>query len=194
MKEYNDDKKMRILDAAAELFAERPFHKVLLSDVARAAAVGKGTLYLYFESKDELYVSVLFREFSDLVHRLHEKLSRNEPPLEQMQCVVKELVKQLYDNATFFELLRGVIVNCNDRGEWHAKRLELQTLIKGVIQRGIEDGSFKDANPMLTAQYIPGIIRSVCLFRPENVNAETILQHATTFVLNGLRATEYDPQ
>ena len=57
MKEYGD-KEQRILDTAADLFARQPFHKVLLSDVARVASVGKGTLYLYFKSKEDLYFAV----------------------------------------------------------------------------------------------------------------------------------------
>ena len=60
----------RILDAAAELFATRPFHKVLLDDVAVEAAVGKGTLYTYFENKESLYLAVIDSSFEKLVDQL----------------------------------------------------------------------------------------------------------------------------
>ena len=48
MRTQDDDKKMRILEAARALFITLPFHKVLLSDVARSAGVGKGdTLFVF---------------------------------------------------------------------------------------------------------------------------------------------------
>ena len=188
MKAYSDDKQTRILDAAAELFASRPFHKVLLSDVAKAASVGKGTLYLYFESKDELYLAVLFREFAGLVDRLRAQVSQADGPAdEQMACAVREIVRHLFGKAVIVELLRGAVVNCPQTGEWNEKRLELRGIIEAVIQRGIAQGVFEDEHPRLTAQYIPGLIRSVCLFRPEGTDAETVCRHAEAFVLKALR-------
>lgn len=52
MQVQDEEKRLKILTAAAELFAAQPFHKVCLSDVAEAAAVGKGTLYTYFNNND----------------------------------------------------------------------------------------------------------------------------------------------
>lgn len=188
MNEYNDDKQQRILDAAAELFAARPFHKVLLSDVARAARVGKGTLYLYFDSKDELYLAVLFREFSGLVDRLRNQLDRDEGPAdEQMAAAIREIVQHLYGKGSIVELLRGAVINCPKTGEWNEKRLEMREIIAGVIRRGIRQGLFEDEHPLITAQYIPGLIRSVCLFRPELTDVDTITRHASGFILRGLR-------
>ncbi|HCX95501.1 MAG TPA: TetR/AcrR family transcriptional regulator, partial [Spirochaetaceae bacterium] len=108
MRNSADEKYDRILDAAAALFARHPFHKVLLSDVARDASVGKGTLYLYFKSKEELYFAVLFRGFSNLVNRLRETLSTStSDPEAQLGCIVREMVNKLYASETITELLRG---------------------------------------------------------------------------------------
>lgn len=188
MTHYDKDKKTRILNAAAELFADKPFHKVLLSDVARAAAVGKGTLYLYFKSKDDLYLAVLFRGFSRLVDKLKKQVERNDAPADsQMKAVVEELFNHLYDNAVFFELLRGAIVNCPNDGEWNEKRIEMRSIIETVIRNGVAQGIFADDLPQLSSLYIPGIIRSVSLFPPEGVGREAILEHAKQFVLRSLQ-------
>lgn len=188
MEEYSDDKQNRILDAAANLFASRPFHKVLLSDVARSARVGKGTLYLYFDSKDELYLAVLFREFAALVDRLRRLLENEDAPADQQMAeAVSEIVRHIFHKAAIAELLRGAVVNCPNTGKWTGKRLELRDIMAELIERGIRQGIFADENPKLTAQYIPGLIRSVCLFRPEGDDAEAISKHATAFVLQGLR-------
>ena len=55
----HDDKRQRILAAATAVFAERDFHRVQVSDVATRAGVGKGTVYLYFPTKDDLHRAAL---------------------------------------------------------------------------------------------------------------------------------------
>src|SRR3984957_16208709 len=52
-------KRQRILDAALKLFAHEPYQAVTMDRVAEAAGVAKGTLYLYFPSKDALYLGIL---------------------------------------------------------------------------------------------------------------------------------------
>lgn len=54
-----DDKRQRILAAATAVFADRDFHRVQVSEVASRAGVGKGTVYLYFPTKDDLHRGAL---------------------------------------------------------------------------------------------------------------------------------------
>lgn len=61
-KSENEAREQRILDAAAELIIHYGYDKTTVSDIAAAAGVSKGTIYLHFESKDELFEALLFRE------------------------------------------------------------------------------------------------------------------------------------
>lgn len=184
---YSDDKKTRILDTAAELFANHPYHKVLLSDVARGASVGKGTLYLYFKSKDDLYFGVLFRGFSILIETIQRFIEAEDRPAdEQLSGVIRIIAERLYNKAIYMEMLKG-ITRCPATDEWHDKLLELWDLLEVVIRRGIEQGLFEDSNPRLTAQYIPSVLRSVCIIRPQDMEIEAICNHACAFVLRALK-------
>ena len=188
MKPLNIEKRERILDAASDLFGTRPYHKVLLSDVASTAGVGKGTLYLYFESKDELYLSVLFRGFAQLLERVREKLASGEgSPEAQLTCIIRELVQRMYGCSVITELLRGAVVGFPSDGEWADMLKELRALVETVIRRGVEQGVFEDTHPALTSQYVPGLIRSVSQFKPENVEVDTVFEHARDFILKSLR-------
>jgi TetR/AcrR family fatty acid metabolism transcriptional regulator len=69
------DKRQRILDAAVRVFAKKGFHATRVSEVAKAAGVADGTIYLYFESKDELLVSL----FEDRVQKLLAFLAAELP-------------------------------------------------------------------------------------------------------------------
>ncbi|XXJ20554.1 TetR/AcrR family transcriptional regulator [Desulfovibrio caledoniensis] len=185
MKEDNA-KEQRILDTAAELFSRQPFHKVLLSDVARAAAVGKGTLYLYFKSKDDLYFAVLFREFSTLIDSMRRFLDENAlGPDEQLAGVVHILADHFHTTSFNMELLSSV-VTCPVTDEWKQLRADLWDLFGGIIRRGIEEGVFRDDAPDLTARYISGLIRAVCLFAPRDAEPDAVCRHASEFILRGV--------
>jgi len=67
------ERRQQLLDAARRLFAERGYHETTIDDITRAADVAKGTFYLYFSEKREIYVEVvksflsLIKDFADLV-------------------------------------------------------------------------------------------------------------------------------
>src|SRR5262249_56020074 len=63
-------KETAILQGAAELFAEKEFHQVLMEEVALRAHVGKGTLYRYFPTKEDLYLTTILAGWD----RLREEL------------------------------------------------------------------------------------------------------------------------
>ncbi len=189
MQVLNEKKRLKILAVAAELFATQPFHKVIWSDVAEAAAVGKGTLYTYFKSKEDLYFSVLYAGFSDLVGRLRERIGENaHSPGENMALVVGEIVGFAYQNPHHFEVMRTVSgCHAMDHAKWDNKRRELKELIESVIRRGIALGVFEDPHPELTARFIPGCVRSLMIDNIDAVDTRTFTDHILRFVLAALR-------
>src|SRR5882762_4097081 len=102
----DDKKRALILTTAANLFATQPFHKVRLDDVAAAAQVGKGTLYIYFKSKEDLYVSLVGDGFSQLVEKLRG--SADAPPKDALAEIIRQLVSFSFAHPHFFDLMRTV--------------------------------------------------------------------------------------
>ncbi|WP_034641145.1 TetR/AcrR family transcriptional regulator [Desulfovibrio inopinatus] len=186
----NDDKRMRILEAARELFTSLPFHKVLLSDVAKTAGVGKGTLYLYFKSKEQLYLAVSLTGYSAIVDRMRGHVDATmKSPEEQLIGIIKECFYALHGKQFVTELMRGTVVNCPDTAEWNQKRMEMYGLIETVLRRGVEQGVFEDVHPELTAVFVPGLIRSAILFAPDTLDVDIMCEHILNFVLKSLRKT-----
>ena len=195
MQVLDDRKRLKILDAAAELFAANPFHKVLLSEVAQTAGVGKGTLYTYFKNKEDLYLSVLYSGFADLVERMRCRLKQARiSPAENLETVICEMVRFAYQNPHLFELMRtiprhSVILDA----KWQNKRKELKDLIESIIRRGITDGVFSDPHPELTARFIPGLVRSILMETPQHVDSHTLTAHIQHFILSGLENRSKPP-
>ncbi len=182
----NDDKKTRILNTAAEFFARLPYHKVLLSEVASEASVGKGTLYLYFKSKDDLYYAVLFQGFRTMVEKMRHFIETEDLPADQLLTgVIRIIINRLYSKSINTEMLGGTMA-CPVTNEWNDMRFELWGIMETILRRGVEQDIFEDANPRLTAQYIPSILRSICLFKPAGADIESIYNHTCNFVLRAL--------
>ncbi len=185
MQVMDERKRAKILAAAAGLFATQSFHKVLLSDVAKAAAVGKGTLYIYFKSKEDLYFSVLYSGFSRLIERLRDQMDEDaHGPVGNLEIVIRETVRFAYQNPHLFEVMRTVPGReAIDRPKWDAGRRELKDLIESIIRRGIAQGIFNDPHPELTARYIPGFVRSALLDGIKTVDCEVLIDHILRFVM-----------
>src|SRR3954451_9727501 len=77
----SNEKRGRILEAAVKVFAERGFHTATVAEIARAAGVADGTIYLYFKSKDDLLLRLFDEKMTELVAEVKEALSteRNAP-------------------------------------------------------------------------------------------------------------------
>src|SRR5882762_7823793 len=78
-------KRDAILRAAIDVFAERGFFNAQVADVARAAGVAAGTVYLYFRGKDDLLVSIFERTMRDGLARVRESVADTRDPAERLR-------------------------------------------------------------------------------------------------------------
>ena len=207
MQRLDENKRRHITDAAVRLFAQRPFHEVKLDDVAAAARVGKGTLYLYFKNKHDLYVTLIQDGFAELVDGLREQLAGgaddadhgdggrngNGPRVDAWQAlerVVGELARFATSHPDLYELMRSVPLSKVRLG----KRRQLTDLIEHTIRRGTRAGVMCDPNPALTATFIPAMVRAAMLFGPKNVAADELAAHILRLLGKGLSRKEGRPR
>lgn len=82
-----------ILDAAEKVFREKGFHLATLDEIASRAGVAKGTIYLYFEDKLDLFLSAIERRFRQLIGELEGIRSRFDDPVEAVEGMIDVLFK-----------------------------------------------------------------------------------------------------
>src|SRR5205809_5666355 len=82
-------KREAILRAAIDVFAERGFFNAQVADVARAAGVAAGTVYLYFESKDDLLVSIFDRSMRDGLAAGRAAVANLDDPRERLRRLAR---------------------------------------------------------------------------------------------------------
>jgi AcrR family transcriptional regulator len=183
MQRLDEHKRACITAAAVKLFATRPFHKVRLDDVAAAAKVGKGTLYLYFKNKDDLYISVIYNGFADVLKRLREEISGvHESPWETLRRIIATLSKFAVSNPHIYELMRSVPLD-RQRAD---QRRELTELLEQTIRRGVRSGEMSDPHPELTATFIPSMIRAAMVFGPKELSEDVLTNQILRMLKQGL--------
>jgi AcrR family transcriptional regulator len=91
----------RIIDAAVQLFAERPFHEVRMDDIAARAQVAKGTLYIHYKDKEDLFAGIMNDGLKSLVERIEDCLSEEMPPAEKLLAMNRESFR-FFEHSHFF--------------------------------------------------------------------------------------------
>jgi AcrR family transcriptional regulator len=187
MQRPNEQKRKDIVDVATRLFATRPFHEVRLDDIAAKAKIGKGTIYIYFKSKEDLYEKVVREGFGTLLQRLKDRVAEPQTPSDALRQVVGELVNFGTSNRWIFQLLR--IVQSNPTGDRNvAQRMAIGELIAGIIRTGIARGEFCDPHPDLTAHFLPAMVRASIHYGPQDLSPKKVADHVYRIVAGGLKA------
>jgi AcrR family transcriptional regulator len=186
MRLRDENKRKLIVQTAIRLFSEQPFHKVRLDDVAEAAGVGKGTVYIYFKNKEELYYNLVYEGLAGLVERLRAKIAQQPTSYrENFVAIIEGLADHALSQPQLFEVMRTVAIP-DASSPWDAKRRELSELMEEVIKHGIAAGEFADAHPDRTAKYFMAMVRSVMLYGTKVTDAKDLAAHVSSTLLGGI--------
>ena len=186
MRLRDENKRRLIVQTAVKLFSEQPFHKVRLDDVAEAAGVGKGTVYIYFKNKEELYYSLIYEGFAEMVDRTAAQVS--EPGLDaaaKLRVIVAGMVDYGVHQPQLFEVLRTVGVP-DATSSWDVKRKALAVLTEKVIRDGISAGEFSESRPERIGLYLMSMVRAVMLYGPAVEDNAELTEHITGVLLRGI--------
>lgn len=143
----------RILDAARTVFFRDGFMTANLDEVAERAAVAKGTLYRYFESKADLYVAVLSQDGRQFEDRLRATVTGDLAPSEQVRRTARFYFEHWIRNREYFPIF-WALENQAVIGEIPPVVVEEVTKLWGeclriladVIAGGVRDGSFRECD------------------------------------------------
>ena len=168
-------KKMEILKAAVTVFAKKGVSNTKMDDIAVMAGVGKGTIYEYFRSKDEIFHEA-HQQFHKGVDRIINKIvqSDNSPDMK-LKMLVDTSLQLFFKKSNKISIissqeLTGILMEFWAKGirEGDKKLLDplhlkksyrkYRKLLAGVIQDGIEKGIFRKTNIHLSASLILAIL------------------------------------
>ena len=169
-------KKEEILEAASRVFAEKEFHEVLIDDVAAMAGVGKGTVYRYFRTKDELYFEALLQAFDDLSATLADAVAEETSPMLRLERIVRESLRFSWERRHLLGLLqRDERRFAMREAELRRRREGMMALVQKVILDGIERREFRGVDARIAAELLRGMIRAANCFRTEDDSVDSLV-------------------
>jgi len=193
-----EDRPREICSAALEVFAEKGFAAAKLDEIARRAGVSKGTLYLYFKDKEELFRAVVRDTVSPNVDHLRDALMSSELPFSQ---IVQMFLARLSMVAATMPLGRVVKMVIGESGNfpelarvWHDQVVSKALgVMVGLIEKAQVKGEVRPGDPRFHAFTLMGPMLMGLMYRevlqpaggaPIDIEA-LARQHAET-VLSGL--------
>lgn len=185
-----NSKRERILVSALKLFANETYQGVTMDRVAEAAGVAKGTLYLYFPSKEALYLGILSDGLQSIAERYQATMDPRVGIGERLRRAINASI-QFYDERR--DLLRLLATEeprlAEQRHrlieEWRERGFRFFT---SLIEEGIQSGIFSPTDSRLATLAILGGIRSVLLYYGSGRGVGGISHDLGDLVLQGLSA------
>ena len=181
-------KKNNIIKIAAKLFSQKSFHDVTMDEIAEKVGVAKGTIYLYFSSKDNLYLEILEHTFGSIEALLEKEVNTASLAPEKLKKVLAIVIKFYRENIDVLKILSRdethLIQEHHDLTEkWRLRRIELY---KKIINKGIKEGSFKTGNTELAALVLYGAVGAVMVFYDLEKSPEAIADELYSEIASGL--------
>lgn len=157
-------KEMEILDAAEKVFSKSGFENAKMMEVAKEVGVSKGTIYFYFDSKENLYMAITYRAFQGLIDLYNEVIMQNKDKsgLDSVMAGLRSYLEFCEENPLYSEVMLHYLafVQSTDSGtiddklsaamkdsiyfqKVHSIQSVAAKLIIGEISRGFSDGSIK---------------------------------------------------
>ncbi len=154
-------RKNQILDGARKLIARNGYYQTRVEDILREVKLGKGTFYLYFKNKEDLFISILERfldEWEEVVLK-----ATADPGLNDLQSFFHALITRSLDFLNRNEELCNIYLRIgpgiNDIFEPYIERFEQKMLnyVTDELQKGVQAGFFrKDMDIDVTANLLVG--------------------------------------
>jgi AcrR family transcriptional regulator len=201
-----DARPQELLAAALDLFVERGYAAARLDDVAARAGVSKGTLYLYFENKEELFKAVV-RE--NLVSALAEAEDQIERSSSNSRDLLRAFILSWWERvgatklSGISKLMMAESGNFPDVARFYHEEVisRCNALIVGILERGIDRGEFRavdtiNANLVIVAPIVMLMMwkHSFHSCRLEPISANDYLNCYLDLLINGLQARDLPSQ
>jgi len=148
--EHRRQKRALIETAAAVVFAQKGFENATVAEVAEAAGITPGTIYLYFGSRHELLFATVLHEIDDLEARMRRVVEEAKPPAVTVQQMMDAYLEFCRERPHGFQMLvAGVTRTARAKtrselvAEYDRRATGCLALLHDQVARGVEDGVFR---------------------------------------------------
>jgi TetR/AcrR family fatty acid metabolism transcriptional regulator len=163
-KKKNNEKYHRILEAAVKVFADQGFFQSTVSQIAKEAGVADGTIYLYFENKDDILVQFFSYKTKQVFARFREEVDKADNTIDKLRNLIRRHLEE-------FQCDRNMAVVYQAETHQNSRLVEKQIkemskmyfdIVSEIVEQGQEEGVIKkDLYLSLVKRFILGAVDEV---------------------------------
>jgi TetR/AcrR family fatty acid metabolism transcriptional regulator len=193
-KRKNSDKYLRIIDAATKIFARKGFYQAKISEIASQAKVADGTIYIYFENKDDILISLFEEQMKVVLDNMVNELAKKEDPVGKLRTFALTHLRLIEKNKDMAEIIQVELRQSSMfmkeyKNEKFAKYLDL---IEEIIEEGQEKGVFqKEVIPAVAKRAFFGALDEMSRFwvlsSRKRYDINTAATQISEYFLNGIQ-------
>ena len=140
-----EDTKTNIINTAIKLFAEKGFSDTSMSQIANNADVGKGTIYWHFDSKEDLFLSIIREKGQSYFEKVLKLDKSNLKPEEVIYQYIKDRIEFIENNYDVARMLinNNDVINREFKEIMQNRHQQMVSVLENTINKGIEKGVFR---------------------------------------------------
>jgi TetR/AcrR family fatty acid metabolism transcriptional regulator len=169
-----ENKHSKIISAATKVFAKKGFFTARISDIAKEAKVADGTIYLYFNNKYDILLSVFEEEVGKIVEKTDKLLSNEEDPKKMLEIYTIQHLMAMKKNKNLAEVIQIELRQTHKviKDYRNTKFSQYVGIIANIIKKGQKTGIYKsDIKPDIAKRVYFGALDEVS--RVWNASLET---------------------
>ena len=172
------------------IFLKKGFQETSMREIAEVAGLGKSTLYDYFKTKDDILLYFFEDQLNDLTEAAQEIAVQNISADERLRQVMKAHLEFLQANKSLFMklTLEAQRLKLESQKQIQNKRHAYQDLIRGLIEEGIREGTFRKVDSLLAARMLINTMAPVVFTSRPTGSAQEMMEETMDIFLKGLQA------
>ena len=193
-----DERPAEIMNAALLLFVSKGFVATKIEDIAKKAGVSKGTVYLYFASKEVLFKEMVYELMVPKIHEVEEYIITYEGSQSELLCVVIRQWWKVVKSSGLTGIPKLIISeadNFPDLTRFYVKEVihRVQSVFVNILNKGIEIKEFRKIEPLLSARVIMSSMVyfsmwdcSLKKYDQKGLEVDELIEQQITILVNGI--------
>lgn len=185
-----EQRRNEIVDEAARLFAANGYHATGVAELGDAVGLGRGALYYYIDSKENLLTLIHDRVIVDVLAAGNAAMAMEAPATERLRSLGRDLVRiiALYPDHVWVFLHEFKSLSGSAAEQFRSNRRSFENSIETILISGVNEGAFKIANTRLTTLAWLGLHNYIYIwFRSGgSITVEMIAENFSDIFLDGI--------
>jgi TetR/AcrR family fatty acid metabolism transcriptional regulator len=160
------EKRAAILDAALKTFVKRGYPETKVAEIAAGAGVAEGTLYNYFQSKEDLLLALFDEKWGEIIDAIKGRISRLDDPNDKLKAIFSTVVRMFKKNRQLAELFMIDVKQSSIflTNYTISRIVEFLDLIEKILEEGKRKGIYRrDLNTRVAKMVVFGAAQGILL-------------------------------